>query len=330
MENEQLKSTRKHFSKLGLMYFLGTILIIGLQYGEYYLLNAFFPDILNNQTVYFLIQMLSMYVISMPLMALLIRTVPATAGEKTKMSFGKWLCTFLIAYAGMYLANILGNLITTLVGTLKGSAVSNDILNIASSNYVWVNFIIMVIFAPIAEELLFRKMLVDRTVRFGEGIAVFTSALFFGLFHGNLNQFAYAFIIGGIFAYVYVKTRNIKYTIFLHMLVNFMGSIVSMGVLKLAHLDALLSGTLSTEEEMMTYFMNNIGGLILLVVYMLILIALVIGGIVAFAVNARKISFNKTADSVPKGKRFTTYFLNIGMLAFLIFWIIKIILQLFA
>lgn len=330
METETLKLTGKHFSKLGLMYFLGTLLIIGLQYGEYYFFCAFFPYVLENQTIYFLIQMLSMYAITMPLMGLLIRTVPAFTGEKKKMSFGKWICAFLIAYAAMYLANIVGNIITAIIGSIKGSAVSNDIISIATSNSTFVNLIIMVILAPIAEELLFRKMLVDRTVKYGEGIAVFTSALFFGLFHGNLNQFAYAFVIGGIFAYVYVKTRNVKYTIFLHMLINFMGSVLSLGVIRLAHLEELLSGTLTTNEEMMAYLMNNLTGLAIFMIYFLLIIALVITGIILFAINARKITFEKTEDTVPKGKRFITYYINIGMLAFIIFWIIRIIFQLFS
>ena len=38
---------------------------------------------------------------------------------------------------------------------------------------------------------------------------------------------------------------------------------------------------------------------------------------------------NKTEDTVPQGKRFATYFVNIGMIAFFIYWIAMIIYQLF-
>ena len=144
-----------------------------------------------------------MYAISMPLMGLLIQTVPKeSSSEKKKMSIGQWIITFIICYSGMYLANIFGNIITAIISSVKGSAVSNDILNIATSNDVWCNVLIMVLLAPIAEELLFRKFLIDRTAKYGEGISVLFSALFFGLLHGNLNQFAYAFVIGGIFAFI--------------------------------------------------------------------------------------------------------------------------------
>ena len=73
---ETLKPTRQHFSKLGLMYLLGSLIIIGIQYLEYFIINRYFPNILNNSTAYFLILMLTMYAISMPLMGLLKQTVP--------------------------------------------------------------------------------------------------------------------------------------------------------------------------------------------------------------------------------------------------------------
>ena len=101
----------------------------------------------------------------------------------------------------MYLANIAGNIITNIVGNLKGSTVTNEIVETALANAAWVNILVMVLLAPVLEELLFRKMLIDRTIKYGEGISVLISALFFGLFHGNLNQFAYAFVIGGVFAF---------------------------------------------------------------------------------------------------------------------------------
>ena len=326
---ETLKPTRQHFSKLGLMYLLGSLIIIGIQYLEYFIINRYFPNILNNSTAYFLILMLTMYAISMPLMGLLIQTVPKeSSSEKKKMSIGQWIITFIICYSGMYLANIFGNIITAIISSVKGSAVSNDILNIATSNDVWCNVLIMVLLAPIAEELLFRKFLIDRTVKYGEGISVLFSALFFGLFHGNLNQFAYAFVIGGVFGFVYVKTRNVKYTIFMHMLINFFGSIVSLALLKLSGFSEIMSAPDMPQEKIMEITMSHLPGMLLFCLYAFLIIALVIAGIVLFCVNFKKIHFWKTQYSVPKGKRFATYFVNIGVLVFMIYWVIRIIMQL--
>ena len=46
-----------------------------------------------------------------------------------------------------------------------------------------------VIIAPVMEELVFRKYLVDRLVPYGQKTAVVLSGLFFGLFHGNFISF---------------------------------------------------------------------------------------------------------------------------------------------
>jgi membrane protease YdiL (CAAX protease family) len=276
--------------------------------------------------------MLTMYIVSMPLMALLIRTIPAEApAEKKKMTIKQWLIAAIIAFSGMYISNIIGNILTTVIGLLKGSSVSNDLLTIATSNSIWANFLIMVLFAPVAEELLFRKLLIDRTAKYGEGISVLLSALIFGLFHGNLNQFAYAFVLGGIFGFIYVKTRDIKYTIFLHMLINFMGSIVSIALLDYSGLTELLSASDDlSAEELIAFISVHIAGILLYLLYAMFLLAIVIAGIVLFFVNLKKIQLYTTEYSVPAGKRFRIYFINVGVILFCIYWIVQIIIQLFS
>jgi membrane protease YdiL (CAAX protease family) len=329
---ETVKTTRKYFSKIGLMYLLGTLIITGVQYLVYYLLAYFFPAILENYTAYFLILMLTMYIVSMPLMALLIRTIPAEApAEKKKMTVKQWLIAAIIAFSGMYISNIIGNILTTIIGFLKGSSVSNDLLTIATSNSTWANFLIMVLCAPVAEEFLFRKLLIDRTAKYGEGISVLFSALIFGLFHGNLNQFAYAFVLGAVFGFIYVKTRDIKYTIFLHMLINFMGSIVSLALLNYSGLTELLSVSDDlSAEELISFTSGHIAGILLYLLYALFLLAIVIAGIVLFFVNLNKIHLHTTEYSVPAGKRFVIYFVNVGVILFCIYWIVQIIIQLFS
>ena len=322
--------TKRHFSKIGLAYMIGTILVFGLQYLVEFLLKNFIPQVYENGTLIFLVVMHSMYVISMPLMGFIISRIPAEgACESQKMSVGRWLKIFVIAYAGMYLTNVFGNIVTQVISSLKGSPVSNNILEIATTNNMWCNFFIMVICAPIAEEILFRKLLIDRTIKYGQGISILMSAFIFGLFHGNLNQFVYAFTLGAVFAYVYSKTGNIKYTILMHMVVNFLGSIVGVLILKVSGMLEMMNIDPTDIEAITNIMTNHVGGLIIMFIYFIIVIALVITGIVLFCVNIRKIEINKTEDTVPQGKRFATYFVNIGMIAFFIYWIAMIIYQLF-
>ncbi|MEF9942403.1 MAG: CPBP family intramembrane glutamic endopeptidase [Lachnospiraceae bacterium] len=74
---------------------------------------------------------------------------------------------------------------------------------------------------PIAEELIFRGLIYKRLREYSSVIkAACFSALLFGVYHGNLIQGIYAFIIGGILAYVYETYGSIKAPIFLHVVVN--------------------------------------------------------------------------------------------------------------
>lgn len=328
------RETGRHFSKLGLAYFIASILFAAVQTLTVFVMKKFAPSVLENQTLSFLIPMLATYVIGVPLMALVIRQVPKGGQiQSCDMTKKQWGVTFLICYAGMYLANMIGTTLTNVIGQLKGSGVSNEILDVAFSNDMWANILVMVLLAPVIEELLFRKMLIDRTIQYGEGISVFLSALFFGLFHGNLNQFAYAFVIGGVFGFVYVKTGNIKYTIAMHMLINFISSVISMSIIKLAGLDELLrmqndlSGAIN-PMEIMNIVTNHMVGFAILGIYLLIVFALVIIGVVLFFKYMNKIHLVSTAYTVQKGQRFRAYFLNPGMLLFVILWCVKIVMQL--
>lgn len=58
----------------------------------------------------------------------------------------------------------------------------------------------MVVMAPICEEILFRKILIDRIRLYGDKAAILVSSVVFGLSHGNFYQFFYAFGIGLVLA----------------------------------------------------------------------------------------------------------------------------------
>ena len=65
---------------------------------------------------------------------------------------------------------------------------------------------------------------------YGETTAIFLSATVFALMHGNLDQVFYAFLLGCAQGYLYCKTRDVRYTICIHMMVNFVGSVLPLSV----------------------------------------------------------------------------------------------------
>lgn len=320
-----VKQGRKFFSKLGLMYFLGTLIIIGIQLSVTVLIQVFAPSILENPNWSMVISMVPMYLIGMPIMILLIRTVPKEKIEPKSISVGKLVLAMIMSYAIVYCSNLVGTVITFIIGILKGSAVNNVIQDVVVNINPWLSVLFVVICAPIMEEIIFRKLLIDRAVRYGEGVAVFLSGLLFGLFHGNLSQFVYAFTLGLFFGLVYVKTGKIIYSILLHMVVNFIGSVLSLFVLNLVDLDSL---QVILDGGDMAAMSTALPGLMAFAIYFICLIGVVIAGVVLLIVFRKKLRLSPRGIALPRGKRFTTTILNVGMGLFGIFWIVMIILQL--
>lgn len=85
---------------------------------------------------------------------------------------------------------------------------------------IWDQVIFSVLLPAVCEELIFRRLLLDRLRPLGDVSAVFLSALAFSLFHSNLYQMLYVFVLGAFFAMVVLLTGSIRDTILLHICIN--------------------------------------------------------------------------------------------------------------
>lgn len=320
-------SNKKLFSQIGLRLFIGTLIIFAVQliFGA---IAGNIPAVATSGDLSVLVSMLPMYIIAFPIIFLMFKSIPVQiSGEKKKMSVKHLIVAFIMCYAGTYICNLLASILTGIIGALKQSDVENVMANLTSSISLPVNLFIVVICAPIMEELLFRKTLIDRTAHFGEGISILFSGLVFGLFHGNLVQFGYAFLLGVFFGFIYIKTKNIVYPIILHMVINFFGSFLGSIIMELSGFYNL--PTDATESEMMAFMMENAGGMMIYFGYALAIIILVIVGIVLFVKNRKNFVCAPGEVTIEKGTRFTTMILNVGMILYCIFWIVMIVMQLF-
>lgn len=328
MEND--KQYKKDFSKLGWMYVIGTAVIYAVQFGVMGIVKNFKPEWLDNVNISLILSVLPMYLIGMPVLIYLVKRLPAGVPEKRTMKPWQFMVAVIMCFALMYCSNFAGTMITTMIGMLKGSAVNNAILNIATSANMGLTFFYMVICAPFLEEYVFRKLIVDRTVRYGQGAAIVVSGLMFGLFHGNLSQFVYAASMGVFLAFLYVKTGKLKITIAIHMIVNFMGSIVSVLVLKAIHYDEFAVLSVSGDQEaLMELVMGNMTGWLLYLSYAGFIFALIAAGLTFFIVFRGQFTLQPGEVCIPKGKRFSTIFLNPGMMVYCAVWIVIIMLQIF-
>lgn len=84
------------------------------------------------------------------------------------------------------------------------------------------------IIIPITEELVYRGLVCERIKRLlGDKWAILLSAGLFALFHFNLLQGIYAFLIGLVLGYIYLKYNSILYCILLHGAANLTAVLVN-------------------------------------------------------------------------------------------------------
>lgn len=304
------KMQKKDFSGLGLRMLIGAVLITAVQLISQGAVLGNKPEWADNMNIVLAVTMIPLYVIGYPVTFLIMRKSDARKPEEHKMGFGQWILAFMMAYGLMIVGNIVGMVLTTVIGFLKGEPVNNALLSVISEGNVWISAIYTVLLAPVFEEILFRKLICDRVVQYGQRTAILISGLMFGLFHMNFNQFFYAALLGGFFAFIYVKTGNLKYTIGLHMTVNFLGSVV---------------GGLLLQNVNLT----DLSGMLIYAVYAMCIYGIAITGIVLLFVFRPRMKTAEGEIAIEKGKWFKTAILNPGMILYCAVMVIVMIVQAF-
>lgn len=322
------KKAKKVFSALGLAIFTLFMISSAAQIGLMMLMDQAVPGWSGQSWLNMLITFAPIYLIGVPCSLLVLRKIPkAAAAETRKLGVGGFFTVFAIMIFMMYSGNLIGIAITSAITSLMDVSPVNPVIGLAMDTDLLPKILFTVILAPLIEELVFRKMLIDRMSPYGERLAVITSAVMFGLFHGNLSQMFYAFGIGLVFGYVYLKTGRLRYSVLLHMLVNFIGSVVSSEMLKLLDMNSVDALAMSDSE---LFAAASGPAFSVFLVYIVCILTLCIGGLLLLIVKGRRIRFSEARDELPKGMRFRTVWLNIGMILFLAACLFMILASVFA
>ena len=108
--------------------------------------------------------------------------------------------------------------------------------------------ILIAVIPPLVEEFIFRGLFFGTYRKCGVLRAALMSGLVFGMFHLNINQFAYALVSGVIFAYMVEATGSIWSSVIGHFVVNSY-SITINQILKLSGLYSAVNDTASGTQE---------------------------------------------------------------------------------
>jgi len=300
---------KKFFSKIGFNYLILGVVAIIFQIILVNIINITNPEYLANINILSGLSSFCNYILPFPIFYWLMKKLEIFKLEKSQVTVKKFITYIGITLTLMWIGNIIGLAITALLSVAMQSDISNPVQQLINSADIWFNLIVISIIAPIFEELFFRKFLIDRTIKYGARASIILSAVLFAFFHGNLNQFFYALLIGGFFAYVYIKTGKITYSIALHGIVNFMGAVVSLFIASSA--TALQSN------------LNMVDATIIIVYFLVICISIIIG--VYGLSNYKKAKFNGEKTEINLKSPIKTIFLNYGMILFMGFFALEII-----
>lgn len=312
------EDTKSYFSRIGLavsaLCVLSTLASLVLSIA----VASLFPSLGSipalNTLVSHLVSMASIYCVAFPVFNFLLKPLPKIKPFREKLPFSKLAGGFCVCLLAMLVGNYLGNMILIWVETMLGTTTENPVAEAISPSdpyIVIITVVFMVILAPILEELVFRKVLCDKLLPLGEGYAILISAAIFGLFHGNLYQFPYAFTVGLVLGLIYVKTGKLIYTVIYHSAINLLGSVIGPWILEqidLEKLTAILeSGTVDPADPILQ-------PLALLGFYEMAMMAAAVVGIVLLskARKSRAITFDKGILPPPQKGRVANIFCNVG------------------
>ena len=310
------EEVRRTFSRIGLAY---AAMTLGLQITItlcQYLLFYLAPHLLSTWWISWVLSIIPLYTAGLGILWLVIRRVPVfphntdyavgitASADKPRFGLGHWLILLVIAFGCMTAGGLVGNAIMSILSAVMDYDYANALGNMVSSSPVWVTFVGACICAPLGEELLFRKLLIDRTRRFGDLPSILVSGLLFGLFHGNLFQFFYAAAVGMVLAYVYTRTGKYWWCVAMHAAFNFVGSIIT----------PALAGLLPAD---MISFENLLQPLI----YLLLLAwqnGVLIAGIILFCVLFSRRKLSRGSDPLCRDNATSLVLGNVGMILVLV------------
>lgn len=112
------------------------------------------------------------------------------------------------------------NFVNALSLCFTNNETSEMILNVSEQLPFFAAVLLVAVLPAIVEETLFRGVVYQNYKKAGIGKAVLLSALIFGLFHGNLNQFTYAFVMGMIMIYLIEASGSIVSSMIVHFITN--------------------------------------------------------------------------------------------------------------
>ena len=283
----------------------------------------------NNPYLYIPMGTIAMHAIGFPFLWLCIRSLPTRRqSSKNSLTMLELLATIPIMQFVTNIGSSIGMGFDGIFQELFRTTSENPVDMLTDGVPVWLMLTITVVIVPILEELIFRKLLLDRLSIYGNVFAIIISAALFGLFHGNLYQLFYAFFAGLIFGYVTVKGGSWLYSVGLHIFMNFLNG--ARPTILEGHFEGYETAMMAFLEGNGDVFIANFQSFMIAGSFAIIMSMLSISGTIIFIYSiVKKTIYVKNAPeaSIPAGKLPVVIFANVGMILFLVYSAFSIVSQ---
>ena len=160
------------------------------------------------------------YTLALGAFYLIVMGIPVSEAKMTcgKVSAGSILKYFVIQTGLSFPCIVAVNIVFNILGLQMTGMTADELFG-----DLWFYIVLLLVFNPVFEELLFRKLILGRLGCLGEKGAIICSAVLFALPHvisQGVAQMFYTFMLGLVWGYVTLKTGRLWPAIVLHSLSN--------------------------------------------------------------------------------------------------------------
>ncbi len=162
----------------------------------------------------------AMLLLPVVLCALLFRVWPRLQAERRDVDVPTGVLTALFGMGFCLLANYITNYWLMFASQFGVQPHQGDYHSEAGWLPLVLNLVTYALLPAVVEELVFRGFYIAALQPSGERCALVLSALLFGLAHGNLTQMPFAFMLGLLFGWLFLRTGRLWPCMLIHFLNN--------------------------------------------------------------------------------------------------------------
>lgn len=227
--NREKTEIRRHGTAIGITYI--AVLLVGIYWTKavVFLLsklgfsqNAFYIAISNTGVLQFVQTLLSLLMFTIPFY-LLFKNFKESSNEIFPLGKAQketFLPLVLIGIGFCAFANIANSISGQIFLNLGFPDPFQDVEYPRGGLGFALTFISTAIMPPLVEEFAMRGAVMGILRKFGDGFAILTSGILFGLIHGNFEQIVFAAFIGAVLGFVTIKSGSLWTAVLVHSVNN--------------------------------------------------------------------------------------------------------------